>query len=207
MDKQQKQFTMSQIHEMRKKLLEEHGEKIIRGPDDELTKDEKIAKGMYMGLSNILHEKVPETKRLDRIYEFYVKRDVKSIFEFFIPFRMLKLKPKTSGGKLLLTIWLIIHIGIILYAIYGIGAYSLGSLGYLISGTSSSWPDGPLTTIVALLSIPLFLLVKIDTSQGIGLYLFSIFLLILFIISYYIIPLVITDVIFYRLYNIWSRSK
>jgi len=86
MDKKEKVITPTQLLEMRTQLINRYGEKIINGPSDNMTTEEKVACVTYRTMSDELHKMAPNTKNLDRVYDFYVRQGVNSAFGLIVKY-------------------------------------------------------------------------------------------------------------------------
>ena len=61
----EKTYTAKEIVEIRRKILEKYGKRFLNNASD-LTKEEIVASAVYKALSNMIHNKIPETKNIDK---------------------------------------------------------------------------------------------------------------------------------------------
>jgi tetrahydromethanopterin S-methyltransferase subunit B len=80
MGKDLNSLTPTDLVEMRNKLVAQHGRKIITGPSDEMTPEEKVASIAYRTYSDALHEAAPNTIAPDQMLELYERQGVDSLF-------------------------------------------------------------------------------------------------------------------------------
>ena len=76
-----KQLTPTEVLNMRKKLVENYGNKIMFEEKPDWTMEEKVAAVSYQEITKILYEMVPDMKGPDEMYRLYIEYDAKNIFE------------------------------------------------------------------------------------------------------------------------------
>lgn len=80
MSKKSQMITPAQLLEKRTQLVNKYGEKIIKGQSGGMTNEEKAACILYRTMSNELHKAVPDTINPEKVYEFYIRNGVHSVF-------------------------------------------------------------------------------------------------------------------------------
>lgn len=86
MKKKEEIITPSQLLEKRRQLVNKYGEKIIKGPTDNMTDEEKAACILYRAMSDELHKAAPGTVTPDQVYEFYVRQGVNGAFGLIVKY-------------------------------------------------------------------------------------------------------------------------
>lgn len=81
-------LSATDILDMRKRLFNKYGKKILFKPDSSWPDDEKVASVTYQTLTEQLYKMAPGAKSSDRMWELYIKNDARNGFELIFKYVM-----------------------------------------------------------------------------------------------------------------------